>query len=104
MHYAYRYRLHPTEAQRETLDYHRDTCRKLYNNALTKFNKIAKSVGTLNQRVRQVRDQLTDLKDWWTDLNDLYSTVSQAAVMRIEKSIKAFSGLKQNGYNVGSLN
>jgi putative transposase len=24
--------------------------------------------------------------------------------MRIEKSIKAFSGLKQNGYNVGSLN
>ena len=25
-------------------------------------------------------------------------------VMRIEKSIKAFSGLKQNGYNVGSLN
>jgi len=57
-----------------------------------------------NQRVRQVRDQLTSLKDWWDELNDVYSTVAQAAVMRIEDSIKALSQLKQNGYNVGSLN
>jgi len=54
--------------------------------------------------VRQVRDQLTSLKDWWDELNDVYSTVAQAAVMRIEDSIKALSQLKQNGYNVGSLN
>ena len=104
MHYAYRYRLHPTEAQRETLDSHRDTCRQLYNHALNEFEQIPDSAGTLNQRVRQVRDQLTDLKDWWDDLTDLYSTVAQAAIMRIEDSIKALSQLKQNGYNVGSLN
>jgi putative transposase len=104
MHYAYRYRLHPTESQRETLDYYRDTCRQLYNHALNEFEQIPDSAGTLNQRVRQVRDQLPNLKDWWTDLNDLYSTVTQAAVMRIEDSIKALSQLKQNGYNVGSLN
>ena len=54
--------------------------------------------------MRQVRDQLTDLKDWWDDLHDLYSTVVQAAVMRIEDSIKALSELKQQGCNVGSLN
>jgi len=41
--------------------------------------------------VRQVRDQLTSLKDWWDELNDVYSTVAQAAVMRIEDSIKALS-------------
>ena len=29
MNYNYRYRLKPTESQRETLDYHRDTCRQL---------------------------------------------------------------------------
>jgi transposase, IS605 OrfB family, central region len=104
MHYAYRYRLHPTEAQRETLDYHRDTCRQLYNHALAEFEQIPESDGTLNQRVRQVRDQLPDLKDWWDDLNDLYSTVAQAAVMRIEDSIKALSQLKSNGYSVSSLN
>ena len=104
MHYAYRYRLHPTEDQREMLDFYRDTCRQLYNHALNEFEQIPESEGTLNQRVRQVRDQLPDLKDWWDDLNSLYSTVSQAAVMRIEKSIKSLSGLKQNGYDVGSLN
>jgi len=95
MHYAYRFRLKPTAEQRETLDYHRDTCRQLYNYALKEFNKIPDSAGTLNQRVRQVRDQLTDLKDWWDELNDLYSTVAQAAVMQIEDSIKALSELKK---------
>jgi putative transposase len=104
MHYAYRYRLHPTESQREMLEYYRDTCRQLYNHALNEFEQIPESEGTLNQRVRQVRDQLPTLKDWWTDLNNLYSTVAQAAVMRIEDSIKALSQLKQNGYGVGSLN
>ena len=104
MHYTYRFRLKPTTQQRELLDYHRDTCRQLYNHALREFTKIPESAGTLNQRVRQVRDQLTDLKDWWDDLNDLYSTVAQAAVMRIEDSVKALSELKEKGYNVGSLN
>ena len=104
MHYAYRLRVKPTAQQRELLDYHRDTCRQLYNHALTEFNKIPEFDGTLNQRVRQVRDQLTDLKEWWDDLNDLYSTVAQAAVMRIEDSIKSLSELKEKGYNVGSLN
>jgi len=104
MHYTYRFRLDPTPEQRELLDHHRDTCRQLYNHALNEFKQIPKSAGTLNQRVRQVRDQLTSLKDWWDELNDVYSTVAQAAVMRIEDSIKAPSQLKQNGYNVGSLN
>ncbi|TKX61055.1 RNA-guided endonuclease TnpB family protein, partial [Halorubrum sp. GN12_10-3_MGM] len=104
MRYTYRFRLDPTPEQRELLDQHRDTCRQLYNHALTEFEKIPESAGTLTQRVRQVRDQLTDLKVWWDELNDLYSTVAQAAVMRIEDSIKALSQLKQNGYNVGSLN
>jgi putative transposase len=48
MHYAYRYRLHPTESQRETLDYYRDTCRQLYNHALNEFEQIPDSAGTLN--------------------------------------------------------
>jgi Helix-turn-helix domain. len=104
MHYAYRYQLHPTDAHRDTLDTHRDTCRQLYNHALTEFEQIPESAGTLTQRVRQVRDQLPELKEWWDDLTDLYSTVAQAAVMRIEDSIKALSQLTQNGYNVGSLN
>jgi Helix-turn-helix domain. len=64
MHYSYRYRLNPTDTHREQLDFYRDTCRQIYNHALKEFNKIPKSAGTFNQRVRQVRDQLPDLKDW----------------------------------------
>jgi len=104
MHYAYRFRLKPAAKQRELLDYQRDTCRQLYNHALTEFNDIPQSAGTLTQRVRQVRGPLTDLKDWWNELNDLYSTVAQAAIMRIENSITALGELKKKGYNVGSLN
>ncbi|ESS10568.1 MAG: transposase, IS605 OrfB family, central region [uncultured archaeon A07HR60] len=104
MHYTYKYHLDPTASHREQLDFYRDTCRQLYNHALREFNKIPESAGTLTQRVRQVRDQLPDLKDWWDDLTDLYSTVTQAAVMRIERSVKALSGLKQQGYKMGSLN
>nr|AKY04334.1 transposase [uncultured haloarchaeon] len=85
MHYADRYCLHPTESQQETLDSHRDTCRQRYNHALTEFEQIPKPAGTLNQRVRQLCDQLPDLKDWWDELTDLCSTVAQAAVMRIVK-------------------
>ena len=104
MHYTYRFRLDPTPEQRELLDHHRDTCRQLYNHALGEFQEIPKSTGTLNQRVRQVRDQLPNFKEWWNELNDLYSTVAQAAVMRIEDSIKALAELKKKGHNVGSLN
>ena len=104
MHYAYRFRLKPTTDQRALLDKTRDICRQLYNHALKEFNTIPESEGTLNQRVRQVRDQIPDLREWWDEINQVYSTVLQAAVMRIEDSIKALSELKKRGYNVGSLN
>jgi putative transposase len=81
MHYAYRFRLKPTTEQRELLDHHRDTCRQLYNHALREFNKIPESAGTLNQRVRQVRDQLTDLKEWWDEVN--YPTLSAFGTLRV---------------------
>ena len=62
MNYNYRYRLTPTESQRETLDYHRDTCRQLYNHALYRFNQIPESEGTVKQRVWNIRDELPDRK------------------------------------------
>jgi putative transposase len=102
MHYTYRFRLKPTAKQRELLDYQRDTCRQLYNHALTEFNEIPQSAGTLTQRVRQVRGQLTDLKDRWNELNDLYSTVAQAAIMWIENSITALGELKKKGTTSGA--
>ena len=103
MNYNYRYRLKPTEDQRETLDYHRDTCRQLYNHALYRFNQIPEDEGTVKQRVRKIRDELPDLKDWWDVLTDVYSKVLQPTVMRVAKNVKALGNLKEQGYKVGEL-
>ncbi|OYR45550.1 MULTISPECIES: RNA-guided endonuclease TnpB family protein [unclassified Halorubrum] len=103
MNYNYRYRLKPTERQRETLDYHRDTCRQLYNHALYRFNQTPEHEGTVKQRVRKIRDELPDLKDWWDALTDVYSKVLQPTVMRIAKNITALGKLKEQGYTVGEL-
>jgi putative transposase len=103
MNYNYRYRLKPTESQRKTLDYHRDTCRQLYNHALYRFNQISEDTGTVKQRVRKIRDELPSLKDWWDGLTDIYSKVLQPTVMRIAHNVKALGRLKEQGYNVGEL-
>ena len=103
MNYNYRYRLMPTESQREKLDYHRDTCRQLYNHALYCFDQIPESEGTVEQRVRTIRDELPDLKDWWDALTEIYSKVLQPTVMRVAKNINALGKLKEQGYTVGEL-
>ena len=104
MRTTYRYPLSPTDKQRSVMDSHRDICRQLYNHGLYRFEQIPESSGTLNQRVRSVRDEIPDLKKWWTALTDVYSTVLQTAVMRIADSIKALGRLKEEGFKVGSLN
>ena len=103
MNYNYRYRLKPTGSQRETLDYHRDTCRQLYNHALYRFNQLLEDGGTVKQRVRKIRDERPDLKDWWDALTDVYSKVFQPTVMTIAMNINALGKLKEQGYKGGEL-
>ncbi|RQH00743.1 RNA-guided endonuclease InsQ/TnpB family protein [Natrarchaeobius oligotrophus] len=104
MKYSPRYRLFPTEEQRDAMDWQRDTVWQLYNHALREFNQIPEDAGTLRQRVWMVRDTLPALKDWWTDLTKVYSTVLQKAVERIRDNINSLGELKAKGYDVGSLN
>lgn len=104
MPYSPRFRLLPTTAQREALDWTRNTVRQTYNHALHEFNKIPEDEGTVRQRVWQVRDELPALKNWWTALTNVYSTVLQTAVERIRTNIDNLGKLKAKGYDVGSLN
>ena len=104
MDYALKYRLFPNSQQREQLDWVRDTVRQLYNHALHRFNRIPESAGTVKQRVQKVRDEIPALKDWWTDLTNVYSTVLQQAVEQIATNIENLGKLKENGFDVGSLN
>jgi len=103
MKYSPRYQLFPDEQQQEQLNWTVDVVRQVYNDALNRFNDVPESDGTLNQRVRSVRDELPSMKDWWDDLNDVYSTVLQNAVVRIEQNIESLHGLKNQGYDVGEL-
>lgn len=104
MNYNYRYRIKPDKSQQEALDYHRDTCRQLYNHTLYRLDQIPESEGTVKQRVRQIRDELPDMKDWWTELTNIYSKALQPTVMRVAKNIKRLGKLKENGNKVGELN
>ncbi len=103
MNYNYRYHLESAEDQRESLDYHRDTCRLLYNHALHRCTQIPEDEGTVKQRVQKIRDELPDLKDWWEELTAIYSKVLQPTVMRLAHNVKALGKLKEQGYKVVSF-
>lgn len=104
MKYSPRYQLFPEPSQEELLEQNVDIVRQLYNDRLKRFKEIPRDTGTLTQRVRMARDELTEMKDWWGDLNNVYSTVLQNAVMRIKQNKKSLWELQNNGYEAGSLN
>ncbi|WP_226042912.1 transposase [Natrinema sp. DC36] len=102
MYYAYKYRLEPSDAQREELDRHRDICRQLYNHTRYRLNKYRENHGELPS-MTTLRSELPDLKQWWDGLSDVYSKVLQTVVERLFDNLSSLSALKQNGYGVGQL-
>ncbi len=102
MYYAYKYRLEPSDDQREELDRHRDICRQLYNHTLYRLNEYRENHGELPS-MTTLRSELPDLKTWWDDLNDVYSKVLQTVVERLFNNLSGLSALKENGYEVGQL-
>ncbi len=99
-----RFRLFPDGAQRESLNWVRDTMRQLRNHALYRLDDIPENAGTVKQRVMRVRDELPALKNWWTALDNVYSTVSQHTVEQIHHDITNLGKSKDKGFKVGKLN
>ncbi|WP_137290726.1 RNA-guided endonuclease InsQ/TnpB family protein [Natronorubrum halophilum] len=102
MYYAYKYRIEPSDAQREELDRHRDICRQLYNHTRYRLNEYRETHGELPS-MTTLRSELPDLKKWWDGLSDVYSKVLQTVVERLFNNLSSLSALKQNGYGVGQL-
>ncbi len=102
MYYAYKYRLKPSDAQREELDRHRDICRQLYNHTRYRLNEYQDEHGELPS-MTTLRSELPDLKQWWDALSDVYSKVLQTVVERLFDNLNRLSKLKENGYGVGQL-
>jgi putative transposase len=98
MQYNYKYRLDPTEALTETLLYHVDTCRQLYNHVLYKLNEADEIPARY-----EIQATLPDLKSWWDDLNDVHSKVLQMVVKRVYDNLSTLKAQKENGRAVGML-
>ncbi|MDS0259802.1 transposase [Haloarcula sp. S1CR25-12] len=98
MRYNYKYRLDPPEALTETLLYHVDTCRQLYNHVLYKLNEE----DDIPKRYK-IQGTLPDLKSWWDDLGDVYSKVLQMVVKRVYDNLATLKAQKENGRAVGTL-
>ncbi|OSO93880.1 transposase [Halorubrum ezzemoulense DSM 17463] len=98
MQYNYKYRLDPPEAVAETLLYHVDTCRQLYNHVLYLLNE-ADDIPTRYK----IQGQLPALKEWWDDLGDVHSKVLQMVVKRVYDNLSMLKAQKENGRAVGML-
>ena len=98
MQYNYKYRLDPPEALTETLLYHVDTCRQLYNHVLYKLNESDEIPARYN-----IQGTLPDLKSWWDDLGDVHSKVLQMVVKRVYDNLSTLKAQKENGRAVGTL-
>ncbi len=97
MNYNYRYRLDPSVALQETLDYHRDLYRQVYNHFLYRLNREDETTkyGEINQ--------LPSIKQWWDDLTGLYSRTLQNVVERLYTNLSRLKESKDNGRAVGLL-
>ncbi|ACV12369.1 transposase, IS605 OrfB family [Halorhabdus utahensis DSM 12940] len=98
MNYNYRYRLYPTDDQREALAWTLDTCRQVYNHFLNRLNEADDVPSEYAQK-----NTLPDLKREWSDLKQIHSKVLQVVVERLYNNLRTLSGQKENGYNVGAL-
>ena len=97
MRYNYRYRLNPSDTHRETLDYHRDLYRQVYNHFLHRLNREdgTTKYGEINQ--------LPSIKKWWDDLSELYSRTLQNVVERLYTNLSRLKDAKDAGRKVGLL-
>jgi putative transposase len=96
MYYAYKYRLEPSDSQREELDRHPDICRQLYNHTRYRLNEYRENHGELPS-MTTLRLELPYLKQWWDGLSDVYSKGLQTVVERLFDNLSSLSALKQNG-------
>mgnify|MGYP000117774692 CR=1 FL=1 len=98
MNYNYRYRLYPTDEQREALAWTLDTCRQVYNHFLKRLNDADEVPSEYAEK-----NTLPDLKREWTELQNVHSKVLQVVVERLYDNLRTLSAQKQNGYRVGAL-
>jgi len=93
----HKFRLYPSEEQREKLLWTLDRCRFTYNKLLEGLNKQ----GKVNKNVLQ--HSLVDLKKQYPELQNVHSKTLQYENWRLFSNLRGLSQLKKNGKKVGRL-
>jgi len=95
---SYKYRLYPSEQDKEELEKHLDLCRQVYNHFLEELNEAEE----IPSRYK-LQQQLPELKQEWTELQQVHSKVLQMVLKQLYDNLKSLSEQKKQGYKVGSL-
>ena len=99
---AFQYRATPEDATTgETTWTHIQTCREVYNHALTQEYHPEPDHNKPSYTAMQ--NQLPDWKHKWSEWKQVYSKCLQMAVRRIKHSESVLESLQERGFNVGRL-
>lgn len=98
MKLSYKYRLYPSEQDKEELDKHLDLCRQVYNHFLEELNEAEEIPSRY-----ELQKQLLELKQDWEEIQQVHSKVLQMVLKQLYDNLKSLSEQKKNGYKVGKL-
>ncbi len=100
---AFQYRATPEDATTGKTAWQAvQTCREVYNHALTQEYKPAPNHD--KPSYNSMQNQLPNWKRDWPEWKQVYSKCLQMAVRRIKNSESVLKSLQERGFNVGRLN
>ena len=92
---SYKFKLFPTEEQKERLDLSLEICRQTYNNLLSELSN--------GFRKNELSNYLLDLKICYPEMKQVYSKVLQVENDRLFANLSGLGNSKKNGNKVGRL-
>lgn len=98
MNRSYKYRLYPSEQDKEELEKHLDLCRQVYNHFLEELNEAEEIPSRY-----ELQKQLPELKQDCEELQQVHSKVLQMVLKQLYDNLRSLSERKKNGYKVGKL-
>lgn len=98
MNRSYKYRLYPSEQDKEGLEKHLDLCRQVYNHFLEELNEAEEIPSRY-----ELQKQLPQLKQDWEELQQVHSKVLQMVLKQLYDNLKSLSEQKKKGHKVGKL-
>src|SRR3989344_607082 len=92
---SYKFKLFPTDAQKEKLELSLDVCRRTYNHLLLELSN--------GFRRNELSNYILDLKVCYPEMNQVYSKVLQVENDRLFANLSGLGNSKKNGNRIGRL-